>query len=178
MIAALKKGDTDAFRDCFFCYHTKLLSFYRKKSVPEQDALDLVQSVFLKLWQNHETLNEQYNIEQHIFQIARTQYIDWLRIQNKRQFQVSEQLAELASPATQDPSLEYDMRQKLQLALDKMPDMRKRVFELHRLKGYSYGEIASIYSISVKSVDNHVAKAVRQLRQAFGSIIAISLLFL
>ena len=122
-------------------------------------------------------MNEEYEIGQHIFQIARTQFIDYLRLQNKIQYQLSAEPTE-THHIVSDHSQEFDMRQKLQNALDRMPEMRKEVFELNRLKGYSYLEIANMYSISVKSVDNHISKAVRQLRQAFGYISVACLFFL
>ena len=177
MVAAIKNGDEGVFRDCFFCYQKKLFSYFRKKSVSEEDALDMVQSVFLKLWQYRHSLNEDYEIGQQIFHIARTQFIDYLRVQNKMQYKLSGEAIE-APVAVNDPSREFDIKQKLQQALDRMPEMRKQVFELNRLKGYSYLEIANMYSISVKSVDNHITKAVRHLRQVFGYISVACLFFL
>lgn len=166
MIAAIKTGDEQVFQAAFFQYQKKLYAYFIKKSASEQDSMDLVQQVFLKLWQYRSSLNEEYELGQHIFQIARTVFIDYLRKQSKMKYSLQEDMTAVSQAVT-IPSDEFDIRQKLRRALEDMPEMRKRVFELSRLEGYSYLEIANIYSISVKSVDNHIAKAVRQLRKIF-----------
>jgi RNA polymerase sigma factor (sigma-70 family) len=175
MIAAIKQGDENAFREAFFHYRKKLEAFFLKKCNDPQDASDLVQTTFLKLWQYRASLNEDYELGQHIFQIAKTVFIDYLRKQNKQKHQKIAPSTDW-QPVAQGYQPEYDMRQKLHLALQGMPEMRKKVFELNRLEGYSYLEIANIFSISVKSVDNHISKAVRHLRKIFSWITVFSVL--
>lgn len=167
MVAAIKNGDELAFQEAFFLYQKKLHAFFLKKCNSRDDASDMVQSVFLKLWQYRGSLNEAYGLGQHIFQIARTVFIDYLRRQNKYAYSLREDLAAAPPPISGSTADLFDIRQKLGLALQDMPEMRKRVFELSRIEGYSYLEIATLFSISVKSVDNHVAKAVRHLRKVF-----------
>ena len=167
MVAAIKNGDELAFQQAFFLYQKKLHAFFLKKCCSGDDASDMVQTVFLKLWQYRGSLNEEYELGQHIFQIARTVFIDYLRRQNKHAYSLREDLTTIPQPAGGSVADLFDIRQKLGLALQEMPEMRKRVFELSRIEGYSYLEIATLFSISVKSVDNHVSKAVRHLRKVF-----------
>ena len=60
---------------------------------------------------------------------------------------------------------DFDLRSRLATALATMPEVRKKVFEMNRLQGYSYREIARQLSITVKSVDNNLAKALKFLRK-------------
>lgn len=166
MVAAIKRGDEKAYREAFFLHQQKLHAFFLKKCGSQEDSRDMVQSVFLKLWQYRESLNPDYALGQHIFQIARTVFIDYLRKENKLKNSLGYNVGEVPEAIASQPET-FDVREKLGKALESMPEMRKRVFELSRLEGYSYLEIASIFSISVKSVDNHVTKAVRHLKKIF-----------
>ena len=62
-------------------------------------------------------------------------------------------------------STDFDLRSRLGNALSSMPALRKKIFELNRLHGYSYQEIARELSITVKSVDNNLAKTIKFLRK-------------
>jgi RNA polymerase sigma factor (sigma-70 family) len=166
MVAAIKRGDEKAYREAFFLHQQKLYAFFLKKCGSKEDSRDMVQTVFLKLWQYRDSLNPEYALGQHIFQIARTVFIDYLRKENKIQNSLGYSVGDVPENLAATPDA-FDLRQKLGKALESMPEMRKRAFELSRIEGYSYMEIASIFSISVKSVDNHVTKAVRHLRKVF-----------
>lgn len=168
MIDAIKRGDAFAFEQAYIQYREKVYFYFLKKTRSPEDAQDLLQTTFLKLWQYRHSLSPEYLLDQHLFQIARTVFIDHLRRENKKQ-----QLQQtVKTGAADDLSYVYspsdlDTRAQLQAALSSMPELRKKIFELNRLHGYSYREIAELLSISVKAVDNNLSKAVRQLRKFF-----------
>jgi RNA polymerase sigma-70 factor (family 1) len=173
MIQAIKNGDTFAYEQAFLLYREKVYFYFYKKTKSGDDAKDLLQTTFLKLWQYRHSLSEDYLLEQHLFQIARTVYIDYLRQENKV-MKVRKALSEKLEQTAvfyYTPS-DFDLHARLYETLTEMPDQRKKVFELSRLEGYSYKEIAQMLSISVKAVDNNLAKALRQIKKAF-----IALLF-
>ena len=162
MTAAIKLGNELAFRQVFLQMRKKVFGYFLKKTNSAHDAEDLVQQTFLKLWQYRASLNEQYSIEQQVFHISRTVFIDYLRKENGK------------AKAAGDNSVrvcyineEFDVKKQVYLVLDRMPAMRKQIFELNRIHGYTYSEIAAALSISLKSVDNHINKAARQLKKAF-----------
>jgi RNA polymerase sigma-70 factor (ECF subfamily) len=179
MIDAIKRGDEFAFEQAYIAHRSRVYGYFLKKAKDPEDARDLLQTTFLKLWQYRQSLSTEYLIEQHIFQIARTVFIDHLRKQNRR--------AKLRNinaddvPATQYTHLstEFDVRSRLGAALAAMPELRKKIFELNRIQGFSYQEIARILSISVKSVDNNLTKALRYLRKTmlFVALLLICLKF-
>ena len=73
--------------------------------------------------------------------------------------------AALSNPPYTYTSTAFDLRSRISTALSGMPEVRKKVFQLSRIEGYSYQEISQQLSISVKSVDNNLAKALKQLRK-------------
>jgi RNA polymerase sigma factor (sigma-70 family) len=165
MIEAIKRGDAFAFEQAFVKHRDKVYFYFIKKTSSAEDAKDLLQITFLKLWQYRHSLSEEYLLEQHLFQIARTVFIDHMRRQNKLA-KVQRTVEEIKRPFIYT-SDEFDLQSHLKEVLSCMPELRKKVFELNRLQGYSYKEIAELLSISVKSVDNNLTKALRQLRKVF-----------
>src|SRR6476620_8709037 len=153
MIDAIKRGDEFAYEQVYIGYREKVYFYFLKKTRSDEDAKDLLQITFLKLWQYRQSLSPDYLLEQHLFQIARTVFIDYMRSQNK-QYGLKERVNRKAeeSPSYIYTSTDFDLHARLQRALSSMPQIRKKVFELNRLQGYSYQEIASFLSISVKSV--------------------------
>ncbi|HYK45874.1 MAG TPA: sigma-70 family RNA polymerase sigma factor [Parafilimonas sp.] len=164
MINAIKNGNPAAFEKVYKEHREKVYAYFLKKTNSSEDARDLLQTVFLKLWQYKSSLSAEYLLEQQIFHIARTVLIDHLRRQNKLQ-RIKESISKVrcARPAVTSIA-DHDVHGYLQKLLSGLPPLRKRVFELHRLEGYSYKEISEILSISVKSVDNNLAKALKHLR--------------
>jgi RNA polymerase sigma-19 factor, ECF subfamily len=173
MIAAIKNGNAVAFEKAFFLYREKMAAYFFKKTRSEEDTKDLIQITFSKLWQYRQSLSEDFLLEQHLFHIARTVFIDYLRKQNK--LEKIRTSATLFNKQALEPAHDFDVYKRLQTILAGMPVIRKRVFELHKIEGYSYKEIAEILSISVKSVDNNLAKALKHLRST-GLLFVILLL--
>jgi RNA polymerase sigma-70 factor (family 1) len=166
MIEAIKKGDTFAYEQAFVLYREKVYFYFHKKTNSAEDAKDLLQITFLKLWQYRLSLSEDYLLEQHLFQIARTVYIDYLRHENKvSKVQKAVSASRDATAVFDYTHTDFDLQAHIYQVLASMPERRKKVFELSRLEGYSYKEIAQILSISVKAVDNNLAKALRQLKK-------------
>jgi RNA polymerase sigma-70 factor (ECF subfamily) len=165
MIEAIKHGDEFAFEQAYITYRSRVYGYFLKKAKDPEDARDLLQVTFLKLWQYRQSLSTEYLLEQHLFQIARTVFIDHLRKQNRRGKLRTLSNEEAPSSPYAYPSTEFDLRSRLGTALASMPEIRKKIFELNRIQGFSYQEIAQLLSISVKSVDNNLTKALRYLRK-------------
>ena len=164
MIDAIKKGDAAAFEEAYVCHREKVYAYFLKKTNSAEDSLDLLQTVFLKLWQYRSSLSPEYLLEQHIFHIARTVFIDYLRRENKLHQIRKAVTTRSETKASVNTSHEYEVYAGFEKILSAMPPLRKKVFELHRIEGYSYKEIAEILSIPVKSVDNNLSKALKHLR--------------
>jgi RNA polymerase sigma factor (sigma-70 family) len=164
MIDALKNGDEHVFEEVYTFYSKKIFAYFLKKTNVQEDAKDLLQITFIKLWQYRTSLNEDYLLEQHLFNIARTVFIDYLRKANKLQKIKANAGMQHNANLSAGQFDAFDLQASLQTKLSGMPLLRKRIFELHKIEGYSYREIAEILSITVKSVDNNLMKALKHLR--------------
>jgi len=166
MIDAIIQGDELAFARAYEVYRAKVYGYFLKKTRSREDARDLVQSAFMKLWKYRASLSAEYLLEQQLFHICRTVYIDHLRKQNRISKVIDAQRRSLPDVPCTNISPDFDIRSRVGSALAGMPELRKKIFELNRVQGYSYREIAQHLSISVKSVDNNLTKAIRYLRKS------------
>jgi len=167
MIDAIKKGDEFAFEQAYNEFRAKVYAYFLKKTRSPEDSMDLLQTTFLKLWQYRKSLSADFLLEQHLFHISRTVFIDFLRKQN-RAHKLRVEPFELHTAQTTQYAYaagDFDLRARLNGVLASMPETRKKVFEMNKLEGYSYKEIAEHLSISIKAVDNNLAKALRQIRK-------------
>lgn len=168
LVSAIKQGDEFSYEQAYIACREKVYYYFLKKTRSEEDARDLLQTTFLKLWQYRKSLNEAYSLDQHLFNIAYTVFVDATRKQRKAQ-RISEVLNSNVPPeqAVSDPVVKKEIDTRLYALLERLPVQRKQAFILHRLEGYSYKEVASHLSISVKAVDNHISRAVKYLRKYF-----------
>lgn len=178
IIEALKAGDDLTFKRVFDEYHEKLYFFVLSKTGSAYLAEETVQLTFMKLWSYRGSLDENLSVSLQLFRIARTTLIDLLRKQNRSGLLISQ--LSIQKSAQQSNLVEEEinckeMSMQISRSLQVLPPVRKKVFEMHRLGDKSYNEIARELTISVKTVEMHISKAIKQLRSLIN---ALSLLLL
>ncbi|WP_020402659.1 RNA polymerase sigma-70 factor [Gracilimonas tropica] len=173
-VAMIKKGDDKAFEQLFFRYHKELSHFANSITRSREFARDAVQDVFLKIWRNRENWEIQVSIKAYLYQSVRNQSLNLLEKQYTRlriidEYQ-SEQQGQKIYSVTRElipddiSDEEQVLIRKIWKIVDRMPDRRRMVFELNRKHGLSYKEVAKVLDISRKTVENHVANALQDIR--------------
>jgi len=167
-IKELKDGDEFYFRQVFDQYHQKLYFFILYKTKSEYIAEEVAQMAFTKLWQSRQTLREEYTISTQLFRIATTILIDFLRKYNNKdavtgRLDVLE--AEKGVDSTNERMSGVELQKRISEAVKEMPPVRKQVFEMSREQGMSYREIAETLSVSSKTVEAHIYKALKQIKK-------------
>lgn len=169
-ITNLRKGMEPAFEDAFNHFHQKLYFFFLKHTGDRHGAEELVQITFVKLWQHRENLSPDHTLSEQLFRIAKTTMIDAFRKGRKEQIalQALRDLEPLQTTGTKADAL--DLADQLQKGIHAMPPVQQKVFLLSRYEGLSNKEIAHHLSISTKTVERHITKALRALRQVIMSL--------
>ncbi|MCC5931129.1 MAG: RNA polymerase sigma-70 factor [Cyclobacteriaceae bacterium] len=133
-----------------------------------EEAEEIMQDVFLKVWESKHLLNESKSLYSYIYVIAKNATLDKIR-KNKSQslhlhryFDLHEDQF-IALPEFQQEL--SDTTLVIQKILSDMPAARKRVFELSRYQGMSNSSIAEYLSISVKTVEKQISKALQELKE-------------
>jgi len=164
LITAIQNGTERDFTTVYNLYHVKLYNYFFKKSKSEALSIELVQIVFIKLWNFRYTITSDFSFDTQLFNIARTCFIDYIRqqaLQKNRTIQLSEHsVHSLAIEA--DSS--FESANYFENLTQSLPPVRKKVFVLSRIQGLSYKEIAGHLSISVNTVEDHMSKAIRQIK--------------
>lgn len=173
-IKELKDGDESYFRQVFDQYHQKLYFFILYKTKSEYIAEEVAQMAFTKLWQCRRTLREEYTISTQLFRIATTILIDFLRKYNNKDA-VTARLdgmdIEEGVDSTTEKMSGVELQKRISEAVNELPPVRKQVFEMSREQGMSYREIAETLSVSSKTVEAHIYKALKQIKKHISVVV-------
>jgi len=163
IIELIKDHDVTAFKTFYDLWDERVYFFFLKKTSDSISAEELSHLTFIKFWQYRHTLNLDFTAEAQLFHRARMVFIDWLR--KEALLQKQKEAAKLFYEQKEADGALNEIDPDLQNALLKLPPMRRKVIELSHLKGYKYKEIAKELQISIKTVDNHIYQALKQLRK-------------
>lgn len=176
----LAKGSSEAFEQLFEVYWMHVYTVVEQLVKTKQQAEDISQEVFIKLWNKKEELYDIQNIEAYLYTIARNSTLDHLR----KKVLVTENLEQMIqyfADNNLDPikKLEYkELEVFINTAISNLPDKVKEVFILSRIDGLSHEQIAEQLNISVTSSKTYIVRALKSLRQSIAKNTKIELLVL
>ncbi|QQT24276.1 sigma-70 family RNA polymerase sigma factor [Sphingobacterium spiritivorum] len=153
------------FELIFEKWNKKVYQYALSKTSSAFIAEETVQRVFIKLWDNLFHKNIAVDIEAQIFCIARTTLLDVVKEERKRQIIVEIRHMQDEVPTPSELYRLKEMNVNYKRAVERMPASRREVFLLSRLENLSYKEIADRLSISPKTVENHIALALKALKK-------------
>lgn len=168
VVESIKEGSHTAFAQVYEEFHERLFFYILGKTNSSYMAEEVVQSTFFKLWQYRKNLNGELPIAAQLFRIANTTFINLLYKAGNERKALQEYTNLFEKEAVNDTLQQVNKNQidrQIQDVLQSMPVMRRKVFELSRYQGMSYSQIAKELSISIKTVEAHISKALHQLRR-------------
>jgi len=179
LIIALKNHSANAFDDLFRMYGQRLFLFSRGFLKDPDDAKEIVQNVFVKIWENRANIDEFQSFKSYLFSIAYNSIITEFRKKHREQ-KLLENI-KLTTPGYHhdlEEQLLYDStKQEIEKAIEALPQRRKLIFKLSRYEGRSYQEIATELEISVNTVENQISEALKYLRNSIKKDTLVTLLF-
>jgi len=169
LISLLRSGSQFAFERLFESYSQKLYRFSLSYLKSETEAEEIVQEVFLKIWENHESLKNETSFQSYLFTIAFNAIRKHFNNKSKNEkyrTEILEFLASENSSIESKPDFEV-LITKLEQLIDQMPDRRKEIFLKRKKEGKSVREIATSMYISPKTVENQITEAMHFLKKEF-----------
>jgi len=154
------------FNDIFLSYEKTLYQLSLHLCKDADLARDIVNDVFLKLWEIRSQIHEIHSIEGYLFVLTRNKVMDHLRKASSDQ-RLKQAIWEAMkdNSTTEEDLLETkELQRQLQSAINQLPPQSKAVYLL-RDEGYDYREIAEKLKISRHTVKNHVSAALKSLRK-------------
>jgi len=161
---AIKKGDQNAFKTFFNKHNKEIFRFLVSRGVDPHVAEELVQKAFVIIWEKRSEIDPGKSLRAYLFQTAYTRMLNHIRDQKK--FQERDVQDKDAGNRAPDEILENEqLKIAIDRAVQKLPEKRRMVFEFCFLKDFTYKDTADVMDISVKTVENHMALALKELRQ-------------
>lgn len=172
IIQRLRTGDQEALRILFEEHYEILVRFALQYAKDESVAKDIGQEVFVKLWKNRHALHIEGSIRSYLFKAVKNQCINYLKREKRRELREEIYANErtLEENEVDDFIRTQELEQRFSAALEKLPPKCKEIFLLCKRKGMKYKEVAEHLSISIKTVENQMGKALKILKKYLGDL--------
>jgi len=163
-----------AFSGIYTLYFPKMVRFAQEYVISEEDAKNIVQDLFLYLWEHRDMLSNISNLNAFLFTLIKNRCIDhyrrYTRVDSKKESLdvIQERELHLKMEALQQFDMNMFTANEIEEILDKaiqnLPEKCRQVFILSRMEGLKHEEIAQQLDISVNTVQNHISTALRKLK--------------
>lgn len=166
LLDRLRRGDDAAYEAIFRQWYAPLVATTAALLRDTGPAEEVVQDVLLELWRRRESLTLEQSLRAYLFQASRNRALNYLRRQRVETRGEPTIAAAMPTPDQADTEVrEAELREAIQVAIAGLPDRCREVFELSRIQGLKYSEIATEMGISVKTVEAQMGKALRVMRE-------------
>ena len=168
LIEKLKAGDPEVFTEIFSVYYRDLVMFAFSFTHDMEDSEEIIQDVFVKLWEEHEKINITISIKSFLLKTIQNRCIDWHRhkkIVNSYSTYIIDN-SPLFEYDTDNYILRSELEGKIEKAIASLPEKFKEAFEMNRFEGLKYTEIATKLNVSVRTVEVRISKALELLRKS------------
>ena len=167
LLDKMMSGDKSAFASIFDAYYKDLVMFALTFIKNLCDAEDIVQEVFVRLWEKCHELKLHGSLKSYLLKSVQNRCLDEIRHWKVREQYVADQEAwSLYANDTEDYILYADLQHHLERILAQMPAEVAQTFRMNRFDGLKYNEIAQQLNVSVRTVESRISKALQILHQA------------
>ncbi|MGV3762962.1 RNA polymerase sigma factor [Parapedobacter sp.] len=169
LLARLKAGDDTAFDRLYHRYGNRIYGRLLKLTKSVEVSEELLQDVFMKVWEHRERIDPALSFKSYLFRIAERLISDYYRRAAKDRH-VYDHLLQVGMAHEQpfDEEREHQLYQRkldcLQDALGQLPRKCREVYTLCKIEGKSYREVASQLDMSTATISNHITKANKLIR--------------
>ena len=172
IIRRIRQGDIKQFESLFRSSYVSLVR-YAKTLLKDQDTSEeIVQDLFFRIWQDREKIKIESSLNGYLFRSVHNKclhFIEHSRIVEKHAEEVSFRQPE----SSESPSdiLNYkELQAKIASIIEKLPERCGQIFCMNRFEGLKYNEIAEKLSVSVKTVEANMGRALKEFRKELKEI--------
>lgn len=167
IIRRIKEGDAGQFESLFRSSYVSLVRYARVIIKDQDTAEEIVQDLFFRIWQDRQKLNIESSLNGYLFRSVHNKclhYIGHLRVVEKHAEEMSQRQPERQE--TPAEILQYvELQRKVAEILAKLPERCGQIFYMNRFEGLKYTEIAEKLSVSIKTVESNMGKALKEFRK-------------
>jgi len=166
----VREGDIHAFETLFRRYFEPLCMYGAKITGNTDDAEEIVQELFYTIWKDRSTLRIVLSVKSYLYSAVRNQslqYLGHLQVRQRYYQHVTGEYTESSQHDSPQEILEYkELEHRLEHALNHLPKRRRDIFRMNRFEGKKYEQIAHEMSLSVKTIEGEMSKALQMLRKS------------
>ena len=170
-VERIRTGDPLAFEALFHAYHASLCSFAYRYLGARDLAEEMVQEVFLFVWERRESWDVRSSVRSYLFTAVRNAALSYLRHERvvaRRDARVRI-LQDTVAPGADLEVVQAETVAAIQEAVARLPDRCRLVFTLHREQGLTYAEVAEVLGISPRTVEVQIGRALKSLRRCLAA---------
>ncbi|MCK5536638.1 MAG: RNA polymerase sigma-70 factor [Bacteroidales bacterium] len=162
----LKSGSEEALDLLFKKYYSQLCLFVQTYVHDYYLSEDLVTELYTNIWMKRSKIEISYSVKAYLYTSAKNAALTYIRKKKLKTESINE-INTIGIASSQTPFEKYDNEHKennINKILQKIPPRSRQVFVLHRFEGMKYREISEFLGISIKTVENHISKALKILQ--------------
>jgi RNA polymerase sigma-70 factor, ECF subfamily len=167
IIRRIRQGDVQQFESLFRSSYISLVRYARTLLKDQDTAEEIVQDLFFRIWKDREKIRIESSLNGYLFRSVHNRclhFIEHHRIVEKHAEEMS--FGQPESPESPSDILNYkELQTKIASILEKLPERCGKIFYMNRFEGLKYNEIAEILSVSVKTVEANMGKALKEFRK-------------
>ncbi|HQV54444.1 MAG TPA: RNA polymerase sigma-70 factor [Chitinophagaceae bacterium] len=169
LLSQLKKGSEGAFEELYNLYSTRLFGNLLKLVKSETEAKEILQDVFIKIWDNRQHIDTEKSFRSYLFKIAENKVYDLFRkiSRDKKRKEALLSIATSEYVHIEETILNKESTALLNKAIESLPPQRQQIFRLCKLEGKSYKEVSELLGISTSTISDHIVKATKSIRSYF-----------
>jgi RNA polymerase sigma-70 factor (family 1) len=182
LMQEIKADNMFAFDILYKKYSKRIYKFGYSILKSTEDSENLIQDIFLNLWENRQNMRQDSSIKSYLFTVTYNSAITVIR-KKVREGVFIDYLKSLQEINEAPVNVEIEFKEltyKLDEIINGLPQRQKEVYLLHRDKGLKYSEIAERLNLSVNTIENHMSRALKTIREKLGkySLLAVLLWYL
>ncbi|MEO9965951.1 MAG: RNA polymerase sigma-70 factor [Reichenbachiella sp.] len=165
LINKLKNGCHQSFTNLFHLYAKKLYNFAYKYTESHAESEEIVQEVFLKIWNKKDSINPKLSFNAFVITIAKNLIFNKIKKEaSRRQYRAQIASSEMITNETENNVIFADLAELANNKVESLPPKRKQIYLLRRDSGLSVKEIAAQLGIAESTVENQMNKAIKTLK--------------
>jgi RNA polymerase sigma-70 factor (ECF subfamily) len=180
LLILIREGDRVAFYNIYERYCKRLFGFVLRYIKNEADAEEIVQEVFIKVWEARNKIDVYSSFEAFLFTIAYNSTISLFRkrVSEKKYLEYLNLLQHIEKAPDLIDEIQFnDLNNKVQKLLNELTARQKEIFLLSREEGLSHEEIAKKLNISVNTVKKHMVNTLAFLKLGLDSSLMVNMIF-
>lgn len=184
LVGLLCKDDEQAFKILYESYSNRLLGYLIKFTKSEDDAAEILQETFMRIWNNRKTLDPLKSFRSYLFRIASNLVYDYFRAKALKK-KIHAVLTDQNPVTVEEEEIIFKKEDSrlINEAIRSLSPKRRKIFWLIKIEGHSYSEVSQLLNISSSTINDHVVKATKLIRDklllyhSIESAIILSIIF-